>query len=107
MVTFWYRENKTQSLKWFFHNLSPTKDNWIECGLQAKRKTHCVVWFAPAKQPLFEDKNKYPLRMLTFQYSKKVHYILINNKLKVEAVDRLDFPCTEISGYNIKIKNIG
>ena len=69
-------------------------------------KTHRVVCFAPAKRPLFEDKNKSPLKISNFQYSKKGRDILINNNVQVEAVNRLDFPCAEISGDNIKIKNI-
>ena len=54
----------------------------------------------------FEDKNKSPLKISNFQYSKKGRDILINNNVQVEAGDRLDFPCAEISGDNIKIKNI-
>ena len=54
----------------------------------------------------FEDKYKSPLKISNFQYSKKGRDILINNNVQVEAVDRLDFPCAEISGDNIKIKNI-
>ena len=98
--------SKIESLEGFLHNLSPTKDDRFEFGLQAKSKTHCVVCFAPAKWPLFENKNKSPLKISNFQYSKKGWDILINNNIQAEAVDRLDFLCAEISGDNIKIKNI-
>ena len=98
--------SKTASLEGFLHNLSPTKDNRFEFGLQTKHKTHRVVCFAPTKRTLFEDKNKSPLKISNFQYFKKGQDILINNNVQVEAVDRLDFPCAEISGDNIKIKNI-
>ena len=98
-------DSKIGSLEGFLHNLSPTKDNRFEDGLQPKRKTHRVACFAPAKQPLFEDKNKSPLKISNFQYSKKGRDILINNNVQVEAVDRLDFPCAEIYGDNIKTKN--
>ena len=97
---------KIENLEGFFHNLSPTKDNQLEFGLQTKRKSHRVVCFVPAKRPRFEDKNKSPLKISNFQYSKKGRDILINNNVQVEAVNRLDFPCAEISGDNIKIKNI-
>ena len=98
--------SKTESLEGFLHNLSPTKDNRFEFGLQTKHKTHRVVCFAPTKWTLFEDKNKSPLKISNFQYFKKGQDILINNNVQVEAVDRLDFPCAEISGDNIKTKNI-
>ena len=99
-------DSKIESLEGFLHNLSPTKDNRIEFGLQTKRKTYRVVCFAPAKRPLFEDKNKSPLKIPNFQYFKKDRDILINSNVQVESVDRLDFLCAEISGNNIKIKNI-
>ena len=99
-------DNKTESLEGFLHNLSPTKDNRFEFGLQTKRKTYRVVCLAHVKQPLFEEKKKSPLKISNFQYSKKGRDILINNNVQVEAVDRLDFPCAEISGDNIKTKNI-
>ena len=44
--------SKIESLEGSFHNLSPTKDNRFEFGLQAKRKTHRVVCFVPAKRPV-------------------------------------------------------
>ena len=99
-------DNKTESLEGFLHNLSPTKDNRFEFGLQTKRKTYRVVCLAHVKQPLFEEKKKSPLKISNFQYSKKGRDILINNNVQVEAVDRLDFPCVEISRDNIKMKNI-
>ena len=45
-------DSKIESLEGSFHNLSPTKDNRFEFGLQAKRKTHRVVCFVPAKRPV-------------------------------------------------------
>ena len=88
-------DSKIESLEGFLHNVSPTKDNRIEFGLQTKRKTYRVVCFAPAKRPLFEDKNKSPLKIPNFQYFKKDRDILINSNVQVEAVDRLDFLCAE------------
>ena len=54
-------DNKIEILEGILKNLSPTKDNRFEFDLETKRKTHRVVCFAPAKRPLFEDKNKSPL----------------------------------------------
>ena len=53
---------------------------------------------------MFKDKNKSPLKILNFQYSKKGHDILIDNNVHVEAVDRLDFSCADVFGDNVKIK---
>ena len=79
-------DSKIESLEGFLHNLSPTKDNRYEVGLQPKRKTHHVACFAPAKQPLFEHQNRSPLKISNFQYSKKGQDILINNNVQVEQL---------------------
>ena len=59
-------DSKSKSLDGFPHHLSSTTDNRFEFGLQTKHKTDRVVCFAPAEQPLFEDKSKSPLKLSNF-----------------------------------------
>ena len=99
-------EQPPEVLKGFLHNLSPTRDNRFEFGLQMKRKTYRVVCFMPTKRVLFEDKEKSPLKITNFrQQSKNSSDILLNSSVEVTDCDDLDFQCADLSGP-IKICDI-